>query len=420
LFCFHFCLVLACLQLFLSMAQQQSTLSTLRPETQKETSVANLPPNEESRSVDNKRHMDILLRQARRSLEDFFKPDFLEVSNEPSNIFQEAKGILFAIILKDSHIGAGIFFWREADIWSPPCAVLVEGTKLGLAMDFERTKHVLVFKNEQYLTDFINADKIILKNDNSISTLSVGRDYDYDVEVHTTGFEEIKKVSTVKGTNLEDSLEGLEIRLDDKWNYEFYKKSVTAKDIFSGNVQVPFDEEYNTLRTMLEQYSFPMRRVQNKSNIENTNENPELRNLTERNENFATGDLGTKNSTRADTSDTCNVNTLQKSESNVDSGPGFTRNANFPGNSSDKRQNATNIESEALMNKNINRDDRTNMKQSTFAKTLNKKSDADIRGTNNIDSLTDTTTTDVYPSNMIGADNKQTNYNVGLHSSKKY
>jgi len=227
--------------------------------------------------------------------------------------------------------------------------------------------------------------------------------------------KKLKKVSTVKGTNLEDSLDGLKIRVDAQWNQEFYQKPVTAKEIFAGNVEVPYDVEYKSLCNLLQHYSSPIPNYQNTITAGNENENFQLKNDSDNRDNVIMNDVGlkdtvnnNKNSTSTDINNTNAIERFPRSDMNVDKNINDQTLTSNILNSSNNKNDTT-----------LNDFDSTKSERGSSACDPNDINGSEIdnnTGKNNSTNLGDTDAT--FPSNMLGNDSKQTNYGVGLRSRK--
>jgi len=120
--------------------------------------------------------------------------------------------------------------------WSAPAAIKVEGGSFGLQLGGSSTDVVLLLMNQNGVDKLLQS-KFTVGADGSAAIGPVGRSSSAatDAQMHA----EILSWSRARGAFAGISLEGATLRPDEDSNQDLYRKSITNKEIVTGNVEPP-------------------------------------------------------------------------------------------------------------------------------------------------------------------------------------
>ena len=160
----------------------------------------------------------------------------------PDEVMEKAKCVaVVPHLIKGGFIfgaenGKGVATCRTPHGWSAPAFFTVTGGSWGAQIGVEGVDLVMVFMTDKGAARLL-ADNVKLGADASAAAGPVGRhasagtDWKLDTEVLT--------YSRAKGAFAGVTLNGSDLRRDDKSNEAFYGKNVTAHDILMGKVPPP-------------------------------------------------------------------------------------------------------------------------------------------------------------------------------------
>ena len=125
---------------------------------------------------------------------------------------------------------------KENGQWSAPAAIRVEGGSFGFQIGGSETDVVLLVMNSRGM-DKLLSSKFTVGADAAAAAGPVGRESSAqtDAQMHA----EILSWSRARGIFAGISLEGATLRPDDDSNKDLYGKSITNREIITGNVQTP-------------------------------------------------------------------------------------------------------------------------------------------------------------------------------------
>src|SRR5260370_7051073 len=120
--------------------------------------------------------------------------------------------------------------------WSAPAAIKVEGGSFGLQLGGSSTDVVLLLMNQNGVDKLLQS-KFTVGADGSAAIGPVGRSSSAatDAQMHA----EILSWSRARGAFAGISLEGATLRPDEDSNQDLYRKSITNKEIVTGNSDPP-------------------------------------------------------------------------------------------------------------------------------------------------------------------------------------
>lgn len=198
-------------------------------------------------------NMQALLKHAFLSLDNFMSPNLSNEQRIPSQVFNEAKGIMFLSIVKGGiglggMLGTGIIMarnpnWRTE--WSPPCAIGVGGIQIGFNIGIEKTDHIIVIRDENVITKFHSG--VRLGGDISLSVGPLGRDTNIGLTMNEKGVIANVSYSMSKGVYIGLALEGSVITIRNDCNEQYFGQKCDVLQILNGSIKAPFDENYISL-----------------------------------------------------------------------------------------------------------------------------------------------------------------------------
>ncbi|MDB5013952.1 MAG: hypothetical protein JWQ25_2154 [Daejeonella sp.] len=165
----------------------------------------------------------------------------------PSQLMAKAEGIVIIPGLINAGFGVGgkrgrglAMVKNEDGTWSNPVFVTLTGGSFGLQIGVQSVDLVMVFLNKNTLTN-IGKGEFTLGGDISVAAGPLGRSSTATTDTKLEA--EVYSYSRSKGIFAGISLSGAQLDVDKTANVGFYKKEVTAADIFesssdkSANVQ---------------------------------------------------------------------------------------------------------------------------------------------------------------------------------------
>src|SRR5579864_5129635 len=134
--------------------------------------------------------------------------------------------------------GRGFVSCRRKDGvgWSAPGSIRVEGGSFGLQIGGTETDVFMLVMNQRGM-DRLLSTKFTLGGDATAAAGPVGRSTQAETDAALTA--EILTWSRARGLFAGLSLSGATLREDSDWNAELYGKSITNKEVVTGNIAAP-------------------------------------------------------------------------------------------------------------------------------------------------------------------------------------
>lgn len=162
----------------------------------------------------------------------------------PQDLFNKAVCVIIVPGLKKGAFilggkyGKGFIECRktEGGEWSAPAAVRVEGGSVGFQAGGSETDVVLLLINRRGI-DKLLSSKFTVGADAAAAAGPVGRESNASTDAKMQA--EILSWSRARGVFVGISLEGATLRPDDDSNKDLYGKSITNREIVTGNVRPP-------------------------------------------------------------------------------------------------------------------------------------------------------------------------------------
>jgi len=160
----------------------------------------------------------------------------------PADLLKKAECIIVVPSLKSGAIvvggeyGRGFASCRTASGWSAPAAVKVEGGSVGFQIGGAETEVVMLVMNKQGVNRLLST-KFTLGGEVKAAAGPVGRTGTAQTDAAMTA--EILSYSRTRGVFAGVSLTGATLREDDSANKDLYGKTISNKEILSGNVPSP-------------------------------------------------------------------------------------------------------------------------------------------------------------------------------------
>lgn len=155
-------------------------------------------------------------------------------------------GLIKAGFVIGGRYGSGVLVVRKKGGWSNPTFVTLAGGSVGWQIGAQATDVILVFKTQRGVEN-IKRGKFTLGADVSVAAGPVGRSAEAATDVQLKA--EIYSYSRSRGLFAGLAIEGAALQIDDGANADFYGKSVTPDQVFSGRVKTPAAAR-NFIRTL--------------------------------------------------------------------------------------------------------------------------------------------------------------------------
>lgn len=140
-------------------------------------------------------------------------------------------GLIKAGFVVGGRYGTGIVVTRKKGGWSNPSFISLTGGSVGWQIGAQATDVILVFKTERGIEN-IKRGKFTLGADISVAAGPVGRHAEAGTDVQLKA--EIYSYSRSRGLFAGLAIEGAALQIDDNANADFYGKSVTPDQVFTG------------------------------------------------------------------------------------------------------------------------------------------------------------------------------------------
>jgi lipid-binding SYLF domain-containing protein len=226
----------------------------------KEQQVLHQHPETQAR---DRKEMEDLLKQARKSLEEFLSPKLGVEKQIPISVFKKADAVVFLTVFKaglgvGGEMGSGVVMTRKSQGgWSYPLAIGAAGVQFGLEIGASKVDYIMALFDHESVETFSGRGEFKIGADANVCVGPYGRDKD----VNTTTAKD--RASTVpilsyamsKGAYLSVSLKGEVISVREDCNDHFYGKKTTPRDIWTdGGVTMPHNEDWSAIISMLDSY----------------------------------------------------------------------------------------------------------------------------------------------------------------------
>lgn len=160
----------------------------------------------------------------------------------PEELMQRANcvvvvpGMKKGALIVGAQYGKGYMSCKDAQGWSAPATVRIEGGSLGFQIGGEETDVVMMVMNEQGKSRLLSS-QFELGADASVAAGPVGRTATAGTDAYMTA--QILGWSRSRGAFAGVSLKGATVREDLDENRALYGRALTNRDIIEGNVQPP-------------------------------------------------------------------------------------------------------------------------------------------------------------------------------------
>jgi lipid-binding SYLF domain-containing protein len=145
--------------------------------------------------------------------------------------------VKFAFVLGGNY-GRGVATCRDANGWSAPMFVALDGGSVGYQAGGSSTDIILLFMNDHALQSLLG-DKFKLGADASVAAGPVGRTASADTDARMNA--EILSYSRAKGIFAGVSLDGAVVQADHSGDVAMYGHDVHRDEILHGHVETPVD-----------------------------------------------------------------------------------------------------------------------------------------------------------------------------------
>ncbi|ORY90841.1 hypothetical protein BCR35DRAFT_274858 [Leucosporidium creatinivorum] len=164
----------------------------------------------------------------------------------PADIVQRAKGFAFLTVVKAGFVfsaraGSGVVIAKLQDgSWSAPSAVGTAGGGVGFQAGVEMAEFLIILNSRAAVASFMASGSLTLGGNMSIAAGPIGRNVEGTGSVSTKGkVSAMYSYSRTKGLFGGASIEGSVIVERQDANAKAYGYNVTAKQLLSGQVEVP-------------------------------------------------------------------------------------------------------------------------------------------------------------------------------------
>jgi len=213
------------------------------------------------------------MKAARKTFENHLNEKLVKIEEQiPRYILQNAQGIIFLSELSASYgygarLGTGIIMGKldktkgsdkdKIDDWSGPISIYTGGINYGIQYGATAADHIIILKNRELVANFMEKGSLQIGVDASFALGPLGRDAQIGVNFNFDHLSAILSYSVdTKGLYIGVNLEGSIINVRNDCNDSFYNTSnITAKDVLSGNIKPPVDnEDYRRIVELLDKY----------------------------------------------------------------------------------------------------------------------------------------------------------------------
>jgi len=206
--------------------------------------------------------MDAYIHSARKTMEHFVNPDYIDDKAIPPHILKKAKGIAFITEIKAGFIwsgmlGRGIVLARRkgTNTWSGPVALGTGGVGWGAQIGGSKTNAIIVLNASSAIKAFAGQAQVKLGGDLSVAAGPVGRTAAADVRVGS-GVAACYSYSHSQGLFAGIALEGALLITLDKDNQAFYGQKVSPRDILFGDLPFPISSDLQYIYDTLNKFQF--------------------------------------------------------------------------------------------------------------------------------------------------------------------
>jgi len=206
--------------------------------------------------------MESYIHSARKTMEHFINPDYIDDKAIPPHILKKAKGIALITEIKAGFIwsgmlGRGIVLARRKDTntWSGPVAIGTGGVGWGAQIGGSKTNAIVVLNTSSAVKAFAGQAQVKLGGDLSVAAGPLGRTAAADVRVGA-GLAACYSYSHSQGLFAGIALEGALLVTLDKDDHSFYGQKVSAKDILYGDIPFPITSDLQYIYDTLNKFRY--------------------------------------------------------------------------------------------------------------------------------------------------------------------
>jgi len=206
--------------------------------------------------------MEGLLKQARESLDQFLHPKLDIEKQIPVAVLKKAKGIVFLTVLKaglgiGGEMGSGIVMAKlSSGGWSAPAAIGAAGIQWGLQIGASKVDYIMVLFDDESVETFSSRGQLKIGGDANVSVGPYGRDADVSIAANEKAkMAPIFSYAMAKGAYAGITLKGEVIGVREDCNSNFYGEKATPKDILTGNVTTPQNNDWSAIGKELDSYA---------------------------------------------------------------------------------------------------------------------------------------------------------------------
>jgi len=158
----------------------------------------------------------------------------------PEKVLHDAKGLAILTVVKGAfgfsgEAGQGIVVARTEHGWSAPSAIATGGAGFGFQIGGEVTEFVIVLNTPAAVQAFAHRGNVKLGGDLSVAAGPVGRFIAADIMPAGAVYTYSRSQGLFAGV----ALEGTVIAARNGTNKDYYGRTVTPKEILSGQVKAP-------------------------------------------------------------------------------------------------------------------------------------------------------------------------------------
>jgi len=226
-----------------------------------QTKEQGLHQHPETQARDRK-EMEDLLKQARKSLEEFLSPKLGVEKQIPISVFKKADAVVFLTVLKaglgvGGEMGSGVVMARKSKGgWSYPLAIGAAGVQFGLEIGASKVDYIMALFDHESVETFSGRGEFKIGADANVCVGPYGRDKDVNTTTakDRTSTVPILSYAMSKGAYLSVSLKGEVISVREDCNDHFYGQKTTPRDILTDGVTMPHNEDWSAIISTLDSY----------------------------------------------------------------------------------------------------------------------------------------------------------------------
>mmetsp|Transcript_6978 Transcript_6978/g.9069 ORF Transcript_6978/g.9069 Transcript_6978/m.9069 type:complete len:436 (+) Transcript_6978:222-1529(+) len=198
------------------------------------------------------------VKRADKMLRKMADPKYVKADKViPTTLLRNCEGVAFITIFKaglfvfGGNVGGGCVIAKVKDPdspggyrWSGPCALQCGGLGGGFIFGGEKIDSIVILNTKSAVRAFMGKGQVTFGGNVSLAVGPVGR----DIEAHV-GVSDSKELlaaysySQAQGAYIGGTLEGAFMGIKKSENRKFYSADVSAEEILTGKVQIPFQAQ---------------------------------------------------------------------------------------------------------------------------------------------------------------------------------